>query len=341
VNRDPVSGPLARNIGRSLPRGDGQREAAGSGAAVISVGGGAPGEAKRAGYDAPVNARLPWRCGDRELICGERTLVMGVLNVTPDSFSDGGRYLDPEAAVDRGLEMAADGADLIDVGGESTRPGAEPVPVDEEASRVVPVIKRLAAEAMVPISIDTRHPEVARAALDAGATVVNDVSGARDPRMFEVAAAAHAGLVMMHMRGDPASMRDLTDYDDVVGEVHEHLRERVEAAVFAGLSADRLCVDPGIGFAKTPEQSLLLLRHVGVLFDLRVPVLVGPSRKSFIGHVLGLDVGERLEGTEGAVAWCAAVGVHIVRVHDTREALRVVRVVDAIRTAGSAAGASA
>ena len=261
---------------------------------------------------------------------------MGILNVTPDSFSDGGRYLDADEAAARGLEMAADGADLIDVGGESTRPGAEPVSVEDEANRIVPVIKRLAAESTIPISIDTRHPEVAAAALDAGATVVNDVSGARDPRMFEVAAGARAGLVLMHMRGDPATMRELTDYPDVVGEVREYLRERVEAALFAGLAPEQLCVDPGIGFAKTPEQSLLLLRRIDALLDLRVPVLVGPSRKSFIGDVLGLDVEDRLEGTLGAVAWCAAAGVHIVRVHDTREAVRVVRVVDAIR--GSASG---
>jgi dihydropteroate synthase len=286
-----------------------------------------------------VNGGRPWRCGDREVIWGERTLVMGILNVTPDSFSDGGRFLDPEAAAARGMEMASDGADLIDVGGESTRPGADPVAAEEETRRVVPVIERLAADLPLPISIDTRRPEVARAALEAGATVVNDVSGARDPRMFEVVAGAGAGIVLMHMRGDPATMRDLTDYDDVVGEVREYLRERVEAAIFAGVAAEQVCVDPGIGFAKTPEQSLLLLRRVETLLELDVPVLVGPSRKSFIGHVLGLDVDDRLEGTEGAVAWCAASGVHIVRVHDTREAVRVVRVVDAIRFAGADAKA--
>jgi len=283
----------------------------------------------------PVSARLLWRCGDRELVCGGRTLVMGILNVTPDSFSDGGRFLDPDAAAARGLEMAADGADIVDVGGESTRPGADPVSAEEETSRVVPVIKRLAAESTVPVSIDTRHPDVARAALDAGATVVNDVSGARDPRMFEVAGAARAGLVLMHMRGDPATMHELTSYEDVVGEVREYLRERVEAALFAGLGAEQLCVDPGLGFAKTAEQSLLLLRRVDALLDIGVPVLAGPSRKSFIGEVLGLGVEDRLEGTEGAVAWCAAMGVHVVRVHDTREAVRVVRVVDAIRSAGA------
>jgi len=280
-----------------------------------------------------VHAGRLWRCGDRELVWGGRTLVMGVLNVTPDSFSDGGRYVDPDAATAHGLEMVEDGADIIDVGGESTRPGAEPVAPEDEVERVLPVIKRLAADCTVPISIDTRRAVVARAALDAGASIVNDVSGGGDPKMFEAVLAAGAGLVLMHMRGDPTTMRELTDYRDVVGEVREHLRERVEAALFGGLSLQQLCVDPGIGFAKTPEQSLLLLRRVDVLLELGVPVLVGPSRKSFIGHVLGLDVEDRLEGTAGAVAWCAASGVHVVRVHDTREAVRVVRVVDAIRTA--------
>jgi dihydropteroate synthase len=278
--------------------------------------------------------RLIWRCGDRELACGERTLVMGVLNVTPDSFSDGGRFLDPDAAAERGLAMAAEGADVIDVGGESTRPGADEVPVEEERDRVVPVIKRLAAELTIPISVDTRKPEVAAAALDAGACIVNDVTGARDERMFAVAIGAGAGLVLMHMRGDPATMTKLTDYDDVVAEVRAFLHERMEAAVAAGVDPGRLCIDPGIGFAKTPEQSLLLLRDIESFFAFRRPVMVGPSRKSFLGHVLDVDVDERLEGTAAAVAWCAAKGVHIVRVHDVREMVRVVRVIDAIRAAG-------
>jgi dihydropteroate synthase len=275
-----------------------------------------------------------WRCGDRELVGGERTHVMGVLNVTPDSFSDGGRFVDPEAAAERGLAMADEGADIVDVGGESTRPGADDVPAQEERDRVVPVVKRLAAELLIPISIDTRRPEVAAAALDAGACIVNDVTGGRDPAMFAAVAAAEAGMVLMHMRGDPPTMRELTDYEDVVGEVRAYLRERMDAAVAAGVDPGRLCVDPGIGFAKTPEQSLLLLREIESLFAFRRPVLVGPSRKSFIGHVLDLDVDERLEGTAAAVAWCASKGVHVVRVHDVREMVRVVRVVDAIRMAG-------
>jgi dihydropteroate synthase len=170
--------------------------------------------------------------------------------------------------------------------------------------------------------------------LDAGACIVNDVTGGRDERMFAVAAAAAAGMVLMHMRGDPATMRELTDYDDVVADVRASLHERMDAAVAAGIDPGRLCVDPGIGFAKTPEQSLLLLREIESFFGFRRPVLVGPSRKSFIGHVLDLDVDDRLEGTAAAVAWCAAKGVHIVRVHDVGEMVRVVRVVDAIRTAG-------
>jgi dihydropteroate synthase len=255
--------------------------------------------------------------------------------VTPDSFSDGGRYLDPDAAAERGLAMAAEGADVIDVGGESTRPGADPVPAEEERDRVVPVIKWLAAALTIPISVDTSKPEVAAAALEAGACIVNDVTGARDERMFAVASGAGAGMVLMHMRGDPATMRELTDYDDVVAEVRAYLHERVEAALAAGVDPGRLCIDPGIGFAKTPEQSLLLLREIESFLGFGRPVLVGPSRKSFIGHVLGVDVDARLEGTAAAVAWCATKGVHIVRVHDVREMVRVVRVIDGIRTAGN------
>jgi dihydropteroate synthase len=279
-------------------------------------------------------SRQIWRCGDRELVCGERTLVMGVLNVTPDSFSDGGRFFDADAAAERGLAMAGEGADLIDVGGESTRPGADDVSVEEERDRVVPVVKRLAAELSIPISIDTRKPEVAAAALDAGACVVNDVTAGRDSRMFPVVAAVGAGMVLMHMRGDPSTMRDLTDYGDVVAEVRAYLHERMDSAVAAGVDPGRLCVDPGIGFAKTPEQSLRLLREIGSFASFRRPIMVGPSRKSFIGHVLDLDVDERLEGTAAAVAWCAAHGVDVVRVHDVREMVRVARVVDAIRAAG-------
>jgi dihydropteroate synthase len=273
---------------------------------------------------------LVWRVGDVEIDCGERTLVMGILNVTPDSFSDGGRYLDHGAAVARGIEMVDEGADFIDVGGESTRPGSDSVSTDEERDRVVPVIETLAGKVPVPISVDTRKPTVAIAALEAGALIVNDISGARDPEMFAVAREASAGMVLMHMKGEPKTMQLAPHYDDVVAEVHEYLRERIEAAEFAGMAPEWLCVDPGIGFGKDLQQNLTLMCHVETLLDLGRPVLVGPSRKRFIGALLDLPEDERVEGTAGAVAWLVGRGAHIVRVHDVREMVRVIRVVDAI-----------
>ncbi len=273
---------------------------------------------------------VTWRVGDEEIDCSARTHVMGVINVTPDSFSDGGRFFDPEVAVTAGIQMAEDGADFLDVGGESTRPGSEPVPAAEEIDRVVPVIKRLASEVEVPISIDTRKAEVARAALDAGARIVNDVTAGADADMFEVVRDARAGMVLMHMRGDPKTMQQLTDYDDVVREVRDYLVERVEAAVAAGIDEASLAIDPGLGFAKTAEQNYFLMKQIRAFLDHGRPLVAGPSRKSFIGKVLGGEVDERLEGTAGAVAWLAGQGTHIVRVHDVREMVRVVRVVDAI-----------
>ncbi|HZA61078.1 MAG TPA: dihydropteroate synthase [Actinomycetota bacterium] len=279
-------------------------------------------------------AAFDWPVRDRVLRCGERTHVMGVINVTPDSFSDGGRFFDPEAAVAEGLRMADEGADLLDVGGESTRPGSDPVAVDDEQSRVLPVIKRLAAEVDIPISIDTRKHEVAAAALDAGATIVNDITAGGDPDMFGVVRDGGAGLVLMHIKGEPKTMQQNPTYEDVVREVHDHLAKRVEAAVAAGIGRDRLAVDPGLGFGKTGTHSLMLMAEIKAFLDLERPVVVGPSRKSFIGAALGdLPVGERLEGTAAAVAVMAWQGAHIVRVHDVREMARVVRVVDAIRSA--------
>jgi dihydropteroate synthase len=259
---------------------------------------------------------------------------MGILNATPDSFSDGGRHLDPDVAVAAGVRMVADGADLIDVGGESTRPGAELVPEDVEIARVVPVIERLAAEAPVPISIDTRKAGVADAAVRAGAIIVNDVSGgAFDPSVLDVVRDRGAGYVVMHMRGTPQTMTTRSDYEDVVADVRSELSGRVEAAVDAGIPRERLAVDPGLGFAKTTPQSLLLMREIRTFLDLGRPVLVGPSRKSFIGHVLDAEVTDRVDGTAGAVAWLASQGVHIVRVHDVKAMARVTRVVDAIASA--------
>ena len=280
-------------------------------------------------------APLLWRCGPAVLPCGLRTLVMGIVNVTPDSFSDGGELLEPEAATKRALGMVLDGADILDIGGESTRPGSAEVPADVELERVIPVIERLHVETEVPISIDTRKAEVAVAALRAGATIVNDVSAGADPGMFDAVRASGAGMVLMHMRGEPGTMQAQPHYDDVVAEVHEFLRQRADAAVLAGIDRDRLCIDPGIGFGKALEHNLLLLRDVHVLLDLGLPVLVGPSRKRFLGTILGTEVGDRQEGTAAAVAWLAASRVHVVRVHDVKEMARVARVIDAISKAGT------
>ena len=260
---------------------------------------------------------------------------MGVLNVTPDSFSDGGELPDAITAVKRGVQMAHEGADILDVGGESTRPGSDEVPAPEEIRRTAPVIEVLSSETDVPISIDTRKTEVARAALAAGSTIVNDVSAGSDRDMFGVVRDAGAGMVLMHMQGEPKTMQDAPHYEDVVDEVKEFLRERLEAAMFAGVERDRLCVDPGIGFGKTLEHNLLLLHHVEAFLDLDVPVLVGPSRKRFLGAILDIDdAADRVEATAGAAAWLAAQGAHVVRVHDVKEIVRVVRVVDAILRAG-------
>jgi dihydropteroate synthase len=273
--------------------------------------------------------------GGRSLECGPPTLVMGVLNVTPDSFSDGGRFLDHEAAVEHGLRMAEEGADILDVGGESTRPGSDPVTLDDEITRVVPVVKRLVAEVDLPISIDTRKADVAAAALEAGASIVNDVSGARDPGMLGVVAAGEAGLVLMHMLGEPKTMQTEPRYEDVVAEVRAYLGKRVAAAQAAGIGRERVAIDPGLGFGKTYEHNLTLMREIDSFLDLGVPVVVGPSRKSFIGAALGdVPVERRLEGTAGAVSWLAGRGAHVIRVHDVGPMVKVLGVVDAIRAGG-------
>lgn len=273
-----------------------------------------------------------WRCRDRTFELGARTLVMGIVNVTPDSFSDGGMFADAEDAVAHAARLADEGADLVDVGGESTRPGADAVTTDEELSRVLPVVEGVrAARPDVAVSVDTRRAEVAMRALEAGAAVVNDVGAGRDRAMFDVVRDAEAGLVLMHMLGDPVTMQDDPRYDDVVGEVHEFLRERVESAVFAGLRADQLAVDPGIGFGKNLEHNLALLRALAAFADLDAAVLVGVSRKRFVGSLSGVDrAADRLEGSLAAAAWCAANGADIVRVHDVAATVRALRVTDAI-----------
>jgi dihydropteroate synthase len=259
---------------------------------------------------------------------------MGIVNVTPDSFSDGGSYASVDDAVKHAAQMIVDGAELLDVGGESTRPGSDIVPADEEIQRVVPVIRRIVEEHPdVPVSVDTRKSDVAHAALEAGAAIVNDISAGDDPSMFAAVAEAGAGMVLMHMKGEPKTMQDDPTYYDVVAEVRGFLGDRIEAALSAGIDLDQLCVDPGIGFGKTLEHNLAILHAIRAFHHLRVPLLVGPSRKRFIGTLTGTEVDDRIEGTAGVVAWCAAERVDIVRVHDVKEMTRVVRVVDAIARA--------
>lgn len=276
-----------------------------------------------------------WRVGERVFDCAERTLIMGILNVTPDSFSEDGHFFDPGEAVRHATQMISDGVDVVDVGGESTRPGSDPVPADDEIRRVLPVIEGIAQNNPdVPISIDTRKAEVADRALAAGVTIVNDVSAGGDPVMFDVVRKHDAAIVLMHMKGEPKTMQQSPEYEDVVGEVHEYLRERIEAAEFAGIEAERIAIDPGIGFGKNLEHNLELMRGIGAFLDLGRPVLVGPSRKRFIGTILDVPEDERVEGTIGAVAWLVSRGAHVVRVHDVGEVVRAVRVIDAIVRAG-------
>jgi dihydropteroate synthase len=289
--------------------------------------------ARRAGQ---VEARRPpWRL-PRSRFPEGRTLVMAVLNVTPDSFSDGGRYAAADAAVEHGLRLAGEGADLLDVGGESTRPGSQPVPAEEELRRTLPVVRELVRRAGVPVSIDTSKAEVARAAIDAGAEVVNDVSGLqRDPGLGSVVARSGAALCLMHTRGTPQEMQQRAAYRDLLGEVHDELLEALRRGLDAGVPEDRIALDPGLGFAKTAEHNLLLLRRLRELTQLGRPLLVGASRKSFLGRLSGKPAAERLTGSIAAAAVAALHGASLVRVHDvgaTREALAVV---DAVRSSSS------
>lgn len=280
----------------------------------------------------------PLKIGSR-VFDGPGPFIMGVLNVTPDSFSDGGRYADPGAAVDRAFRMAEEGADLLDLGGESTRPGSAAVPPEEEIRRVVPVLERLAARGYpLPISVDTTKAEVAREALRAGAALVNDVRGLADPRLAEVVAGAGVPVVLMHMRGTPADMQSRAIYGDVVAEVAEELRQALARAAAAGVPEERTILDPGIGFAKKPEHNLELLARLGELRALGRPLLVGPSRKSFIGQVTGAPVEGRLPGTLAAVAAAVLAGADLVRVHDVAEALQAARIAAAIRDAAGRRG---
>jgi dihydropteroate synthase len=273
-----------------------------------------------------MHLRLP----DRELPL-ERVVVMGVLNVTPDSFSDGGLWLDPQAAIDHALEMERDGAGIIDIGGESTRPGADPVAESEELRRVLPVVEALKGKLTVPISIDTRKPLVAMRAVEAGAGIVNDTNGEEtDWKMAVVAAQAGAGFVFMHTRGTPMTMRSLARYDDVVAHVRSFLADAAIELERRGVARDSIVLDPGFGFAKNPEQSLELLRRLDEIVSVGLPVLVGTSRKSFIGAVLDLPEHDRVEGTISTVVTAVEKGARIVRVHDVRPIVRAVRMTEAV-----------
>lgn len=257
-----------------------------------------------------------------------RPRVMGIVNVTPDSFSDGGAHADTASALAHCERLVAEGADILDIGGESTRPGAPPVGVEEELARVLPVIEGARALG-VPLSVDTLKPEVMRAAIGAGVDVVNDVQALRRPGALEAVAASPVGVCLMHMRGDPRTMQQQTRYDDVVAEVVDFLRERVQALVAAGIAADRITLDPGIGFGKTPEQNLELLRRQHELLALGHPLLLGWSRKSTLGVLTGRPVGERLSASVAAALAAVARGARIVRVHDVAATVDALKVWDA------------
>jgi dihydropteroate synthase len=272
------------------------------------------------------------QCGPFRLTLGKRTLIMGVLNVTPDSFSDGGLFFEKENAVVHGQTLAAAGADIIDVGGESTRPFSKPVSVDEEIRRVVPVIEELAKRVSVPISIDTCKAEVARHAICAGAAMANDIGALRlDPAMASVVAQADVPIILMHMQGTPKNMQIDPSYGDVVGDVRGFLADAILRATQAGIDRNKIIVDPGIGFGKTVNHNLLLLKHLSAFHDLNVPVLIGTSRKSFIAKLLGDDMERREIGTQATVAAAALQGVHIVRVHDVQRSRDTLKIVEAIR----------
>ena len=267
-----------------------------------------------------------------KLDCARRTVIMGILNVTPDSFYDGGRRSEPTRAIADGVEMVQSGAEVLDVGGESTRPGARPVDEAEELDRVVPVIRGLRREVAVPISIDTYKAGVARAALDAGADIVNDISALRfDPALVSLVAAEEVPVILMHMQGKPQTMQAEPRYNDVVREVRDFLAAQLYEAMDAGIAAERIILDPGIGFGKTLEHNLQLLRGLPTLAALGQPLLVGASRKAFIGKILDLHPEHRLEGSLAAAVAAVLGGANLLRVHDVAETCRAARMADAIR----------
>ena len=279
-------------------------------------------------------ARFTIHCGDHTLELGGRTLLMGTINVTPDSFSDGGRFYKTDQAIKQGELLSSDGADILDVGGESTRPFSDPLNIEEELRRVIPVVSELVKRTSVPISIDTYKGQVARAALDVGATMINDISGLRyDPELVQLAATSQVPLVLMHMQGSPRTMQLKPHYASLLSEIIAFLEERIQFACEAGVSRDQIIVDPGIGFGKTVQHNLLLVKHLDSLTTLHRPILLGTSRKSFIGAVLDKEVTEREPGTWATV--CAGIikGAHILRVHEVSICRQMADMVDAIISA--------
>jgi len=275
--------------------------------------------------------RLTWSRYDLDL--GRKTHVMGILNVTPDSFSDGGLHVDRQTAIQSGIQMVRDGADILDIGGESTRPGSEPVTLEEELMRTIPVIEALSRSVAVPVSIDTYKAEVARQALEAGASMVNDISGLRfDPDMPKTVAGHNIPVVMMHIKGRPRDMQQNPRYEALIPEIMDYFRISIRLARKFGIPDNMMIIDPGIGFGKTFDHNLEILNNLEQFTLLEKPLLVGPSRKAFLGKILGdAPAAERLEGTAAAVAVSIIKGANIIRVHDVKEMVKVARVVDAIR----------
>lgn len=273
--------------------------------------------------------------GQRVIDLSSRTHLMGVLNVTPDSFSDGGRFLKLEEAVKQGLKLSEEGADIIDIGGESTKPGSEPVPMEEELRRVLPVIEELAKRVDLPISIDTYKSRVAKEALDSGASMVNDISGLRfDPEMKKVVAKYDVPVVLMHIQGTPRNMQENPHYDNLIQEIKTYLSESIKIAREAGIDEDKIIIDPGIGFGKTLNDNLKILKNLVEFKSLGRPIMIGVSRKSIIGKILDLPTDERLEGSLASMAVAIISGANILRVHDVKESKRVAKLVDAILMSG-------
>ena len=267
----------------------------------------------------------------RTILLGPRTIVVGVLYVTPDSFSDGGQNFDPVRAIERAIEMQAEGADIIEVGGESTRPGATALSIEDEIARVAPVLKALAARLTVPIAIDTYKSEIAKAAVDLGASIINDVSSLRfDPALAEVAVRSGAALVLMHMRGHPATMQKLPPSPDIFAEAYLDLNTAIERAASRGVRREQMVIDPGIGFGKTLEDNLAIINHLDRFGSFGLPLMIGTSRKSFIGRLTGQPASERLLGSAATVAIAISRGAHLIRVHDVKEMVEVARVSDAV-----------